>query len=254
MVPFAPGLDGTGREQPSRTLGALPRQPYCTGAAGARGHGTGPAHNPKVVGSNPTPPPSEVAGQARCASTGPSALRERSAKLVGWPRTRSRVDDESGDDRSSFDWWRELADELADEGSLARGVVYALDGRVERLEIADRSLTAVVRGSHPYRVTLAGSRTAPRWSCDCPVGVERMFCKHCVAVALVATADDAEPVGPGPDDRRGRCVSGESSIGRGSSSWWSSRPAGTTRSVNALPCGPRLRRVPRSMFGTGASG
>ncbi len=87
---------------------------------------------------------------------------------------------------------------MADEGSLARGVVYALDGRVERLEIADGSLTAVVRGSHPYRVTLSGSHDAPRWSCDCPVGAERMFCKHCVAVAVVAAGEDAESSGRAP--------------------------------------------------------
>jgi uncharacterized Zn finger protein len=110
----------------------------------------------------------------------------------------ARNDDACGGDRASYDWWRELADELADEGSLARGVVYALDGRVERLEIADRSLTAVVCGSHPYRVTLSGSLDAPRWSCDCPFGVEGTFCKHCVAVALVATGDDGEPVGRVP--------------------------------------------------------
>ena len=111
----------------------------------------------------------------------------------------ARNDQVCGDDGAAFDWWREFADELADEGSLARGVVYALDGRVERLGIADRSLTAVVHGSHPYRVTLSGSRDAPRWSCDCPVGVERMFCKHCVAVALVAAGGDGEPVGRVPD-------------------------------------------------------
>jgi uncharacterized Zn finger protein len=108
-------------------------------------------------------------------------------------KTVARNDETSGDDRAAFAWWREFADELADEGSLARGLVYALDGRVDQLEIADGSLAAVVRGSHPYRVSLSGSRSAPRWSCDCPVGVERMFCKHCVAVALVATAEDSEP-------------------------------------------------------------
>ncbi len=105
----------------------------------------------------------------------------------------ARDDPECGDDRASFDWWCELANELADEGSLARGVVYALEGRVNGLEIADGSLTAVVRGSHLYRVTLSGSRNSPRWSCDCPVGAERMFCKHSVAVALAATGEEAEP-------------------------------------------------------------
>jgi uncharacterized Zn finger protein len=128
---------------------------------------------------------------SQIASGGGIRHTRRVAKKV------ARNDQACGDDRALFDWWRELADELADEGSLARGVVYALDGRVERLEIADRSLTAVVRGSHPYRVTLSGSRNAPRWSCDCPVGSERTFCKHCVAVALVASGEDGEPAGPG---------------------------------------------------------
>jgi uncharacterized Zn finger protein len=128
-------------------------------------------------------------------------------------------DQACGDDGASFDWWRELADELADEGSLARGVVYALDGRVERLEVAHGSLNAVVRGSHPYRVTLSGSRDAPRWACDCPVGAERMFCKHCVAVALVAAGEDAESsVGHPPQSTRSVPI-WNPSTGRGSSSW-----------------------------------
>ncbi len=110
----------------------------------------------------------------------------------------ARNDQACSDDGAGFDWWGELADELADEGSLARGVVYALDGRVERLEVAHGSLNAVVRGSHPYRVTLSGSHDAPRWSCDCPVGAERMFCKHCVAVALVAAGELAESSGRAP--------------------------------------------------------
>jgi len=104
----------------------------------------------------------------------------------------ARNDDERRDDDASFDWWRGLADELADEGSLARGVVYALEGRVEGLVIVDGSLTAVVRGSRSYRVGLSGSAAAPRWSCDCPIGLDGTFCKHCVAVALVAGGDGAE--------------------------------------------------------------
>jgi len=35
----------------------------------------------------------------------------------------ARNDHVRGDDRAAFGWWRELADELADEGSPARGVV-----------------------------------------------------------------------------------------------------------------------------------
>ena len=38
------------------------------------------AHNPKVVGSNPTPATREIAGQGRCESTGPSV----SPKSIPW--------------------------------------------------------------------------------------------------------------------------------------------------------------------------
>ncbi len=73
MVPFIAGLGGTGREWASRPSREWPRQPYCTGVDGSRRYGTGPAHNPKVAGSNPAPATNEIAGQARRASAGPSA-------------------------------------------------------------------------------------------------------------------------------------------------------------------------------------
>ena len=55
----------------------------------------------------------------------------------------------------------------------------------------------MVRGTAPYRVQLWCEDGKPRFSCTCPVGAEGSFCKHAVALALVAT----DPAGGGqPDD------------------------------------------------------
>jgi uncharacterized Zn finger protein len=89
-------------------------------------------------------------------------------------------------------WSREVVSGVADEASFARGVVYAVDGRVEGLESSKGSSTATVRGSQPYRVVLSGRGSKLAWSCDCPVGEDGTFCKHCVAVALVVAGADSE--------------------------------------------------------------
>ncbi len=81
---------------------------------------------------------------------------------------------------------------LADEGSLERGRDYFRRGKVLRATIlADGTIEGVVEGENFYRVRL----TARTWSCDCPMGVQGVFCKHCVAVALKALgeADAAAP-------------------------------------------------------------
>ena len=79
--------------------------------------------------------------------------------------------------------------ELADDGSLARGTDYARRGRVHVVSSSPRHVTAEVRGSTTYDVTLE-SRD---WSCTCPVGVTGAFCKHLVATALAASEADSEP-------------------------------------------------------------
>jgi uncharacterized Zn finger protein len=88
--------------------------------------------------------------------------------------------------RAAASWTRELVSRLADERSFARGVAYAFDGRVEGLDASGGALTATVRGARPYRVRLSGTESKRSWSCDCPVGEDGTFCKHCVAVALVS--------------------------------------------------------------------
>lgn len=92
---------------------------------------------------------------------------------------------------------------LADPGSLARGRVYASDGRVEQLKVSGARATAVVRGTMPYAVELwVGSSGETGWSCTCPVAEDGRFCKHAVAVVLTAT-DTVTPTATVSDgDRR----------------------------------------------------
>ena len=97
-------------------------------------------------------------------------------------------------------WSRDVASRLAVGGSFARGVAYALDRRVEGLEGSNRRFTATVRGSRPYRVVLSGTASDLAWSCDCPVGEDGTFCKHCVAVALVVAGADPEQLTGRADD------------------------------------------------------
>src|SRR5580700_10479962 len=73
---------------------------------------------------------------------------------------------------------------LADGQSYQRGLDYYSHGHVESLEERDESVRAVVRGNQDYTVTLATDEGVLDYSCDCPVGSDGTFCKHCVAAAL----------------------------------------------------------------------
>lgn len=95
---------------------------------------------------------------------------------------------------------------LADLKTFGRGKAYFHDGVVSRLEEHDGVLRANVRGTHRYSVELGVSDDGElTYECDCPVGVDGIFCKHAVAVALawlentgeeVFHPDEAEPAKP----------------------------------------------------------
>lgn len=89
---------------------------------------------------------------------------------------------------------------LSGQGSFDRGSAYAKEGRVIRLEREGNLITGRVEGSHPYRVELEASEDGLRFFCDCPVGDRGSFCKHCVAVALVAAKSGGSDATP-PGDR-----------------------------------------------------
>ena len=86
---------------------------------------------------------------------------------------------------------------LAGAPSYQRGLDYFSHGHVESLEDRDGSVYAVVRGNQDYTVTLAADDGVIDYSCDCPVGSDGAFCKHCVAAALAWLNRAAKPPSTG---------------------------------------------------------
>lgn len=65
-----------------------------------------------------------------------------------------------------------------------RGEDYFVNGQVSAITEEKGTITAKVRGTYSYRVKLWIEKQGLEYSCSCPVGAEREFCKHCVAVGL----------------------------------------------------------------------
>ena len=59
---------------------------------------------------------------------------------------------------------------LTNANTIARASSYARGHRVEALTHQDDQVTAVVRGTTPYRVALSAPAGRLAWSCTCPVG------------------------------------------------------------------------------------
>ena len=72
---------------------------------------------------------------------------------------------------------------LAGDHSYQRGQDYFLHGHVGDLSEDDCSVQASVRGSQDYSVKLSVEDDFLNYSCDCPLGLDGVFCKHCVADA-----------------------------------------------------------------------
>jgi len=88
--------------------------------------------------------------------------------------------------------------------SFERGAGYAADGRVKRLKVGAGEASATVRGADAYRVRLWLEDGEPRFSCTCPVAEDGLFCKHCVAVGLVAFDQEATDESTGVTAAAGR--------------------------------------------------
>lgn len=73
--------------------------------------------------------------------------------------------------------------ELAGERYFERGEGYHRGGHVRDLVEHDGVIAAKVLGTHEYRVRFWAEDDLV-YSCDCPLGVDGEFCKHCVAVGL----------------------------------------------------------------------
>lgn len=74
--------------------------------------------------------------------------------------------------------------ELAGERAFERGTDYFQNGQVVGLKEENGTITAWVRGTHYYRVRVWGEGEELASECNCPVGQDGVFCKHCVAVGL----------------------------------------------------------------------
>jgi uncharacterized Zn finger protein len=87
---------------------------------------------------------------------------------------------------------KEVLMELAGERAFDRGADYFADRQVVGLQETDGTITGRVRGTYYYRVKLWADDGELAFECNCPVGPDGVFCKHCVAVGL-AWLDQSRP-------------------------------------------------------------
>jgi uncharacterized Zn finger protein len=87
--------------------------------------------------------------------------------------------------------------ELAGEKTFARGEAYHRGGQVRMLTNEPGRILAQVEGAENYRTHLVGRDRRIGGACSCPAFQDRGFCKHMVAVALAANANDVEAEGEG---------------------------------------------------------
>jgi uncharacterized Zn finger protein len=92
----------------------------------------------------------------------------------------------------------DLLCDLAGEVYFERGVRYFEQDRVRSLAQYDEHITAEVMGTETYQVHLWLQDHELLSRCSCPLGVDELFCKHCVAVGL-AWIDEPPPYRPAED-------------------------------------------------------
>jgi uncharacterized Zn finger protein len=86
--------------------------------------------------------------------------------------------------------------ELAGETYFERGEGYHRGGHVYDLVEHAGVVVAKVAGTEDYRVRL-WAEDGLDFSCDCPLGVDGEFCKHCVAAGLAWLKGDFSEHAPG---------------------------------------------------------
>ncbi|MEM9213396.1 MAG: DUF6880 family protein [Cyanobacteria bacterium P01_F01_bin.150] len=84
---------------------------------------------------------------------------------------------------------QDLLRELAGDRYFLRGVDYNDRGLVCSLAQYGERITADVVGSETYQVSLWLEDNVFQYRCTCPLGVDEIFCKHCVAVGLAWIAE-----------------------------------------------------------------
>src|SRR5215212_3160149 len=91
---------------------------------------------------------------------------------------------------------REVMLELAGETYFERGEGYYNGGHVYDLVEHGGVIVAKVAGTEDYRVRL-WAEDGLAYSCDCPLGLDGEFCKHCVAAGLAWLEGDNSEDAPG---------------------------------------------------------
>lgn len=87
--------------------------------------------------------------------------------------------------------------DLAGEKVFARGEAYHRSGQVEILSLERGRVLARVAGTEDYRTVLTGRGTKIDGECSCRAFEDFGFCKHMVATALAANAEDGNSDGMG---------------------------------------------------------
>ena len=73
---------------------------------------------------------------------------------------------------------------LAGDKAFELGTEYFTAGRVVSVTEHGGKLSGTVQGTEEYQVSLSVEGRALSFDCNCPMGVEGAFCRHCVAVGL----------------------------------------------------------------------
>ena len=91
---------------------------------------------------------------------------------------------------------------LAGDTYYERGEAYHAKGAVRSIRPLEDGIAAKIRGTHLYQVRLQLRDGELLYRCDCPIGRDDQFCKHCVAAGLAwhagtasGEARDGEPIG-----------------------------------------------------------
>ena len=93
---------------------------------------------------------------------------------------------------------------MAGARSFERGEDYFANGQVGSLAEHEGTITTKVQGARSYRVKLWIEDGEVGYSCTCPMGIDGVFCKHCVAVGL-AWLDHGRP-GKTPSKKASRAA------------------------------------------------
>ena len=104
---------------------------------------------------------------------------------------------------------------MAGDRYFERGLNYFRQGRVTEIEESGDSVEGIVEGTEEYVIKFTAKSGSLEHDCNCPLGLDDAFCKHCVAVGLAwlerqAAGAGASAGGAGkPSKSAGTRITGE---------------------------------------------